>query len=119
MKNGCYFGKRAAGAALAVCAIMASVAVFGDTAFKVDRRFMTNADVPLLAMEGLVEHPVNPFTGQAMTDAVKHRPEHRVLFSENWKEDVAERKTFPEGYWYSLSGDQVLNRDAWTFDKYE
>lgn len=92
---------------------------FGDTAFKVDRRFMTNADVPLLAMEGLVEHPVNPFTGQAMTDAVKHRPVHRVLFSENWKEDVAEHKTFPEGYWYSLSGDQVLNRDAWAFDKYE
>ena len=34
MKNGCRFGKRMASATLAGCAIMASVAVFGDTAFK-------------------------------------------------------------------------------------
>ena len=26
-------------------------------------KFMTNGDVPLLALEGLIDHPVNPFTG--------------------------------------------------------
>jgi hypothetical protein len=28
-----------------------------------DRHFMTNADVPLLATAGIIENPVNPFTG--------------------------------------------------------
>ncbi|MBQ3686974.1 MAG: hypothetical protein II932_04005, partial [Treponema sp.] len=27
-------------------------------------RFMTNADTPSLLLQGLVEHPVNPFTGK-------------------------------------------------------
>ena len=34
MKNGCCFGKRTASVMLACCAIMASMALFGDTAFK-------------------------------------------------------------------------------------
>ena len=33
---------------------------------KTDSRFMTTADVPILAMEGIVENPVNPFTGNSV-----------------------------------------------------
>jgi YidC/Oxa1 family membrane protein insertase len=34
---------------------------------KTDTIFMTNADVPSLAMKDLIENPVNPFTGNAIT----------------------------------------------------
>ncbi|WP_461246039.1 YidC/Oxa1 family membrane protein insertase [Treponema sp. R6D11] len=34
---------------------------------KTDNTFMTNADVPSLAMKDLVENPVNPFTGNVIT----------------------------------------------------
>jgi hypothetical protein len=37
----------------------------GNLAF--DDIFMTNADVPLIALEGIVENPVNPFTGKVLT----------------------------------------------------
>lgn len=38
---------------------------FGATgALKTDMAFMTNGDVPSLALEGIVEHPVNPFTNK-------------------------------------------------------
>ena len=91
---------------------------FGETEFKVDKSFMTNADVPLLAMEGLVEDPHNPFTGQPMTDEGKHRPAHYVIHSEGWGEDASTRTTFPEGYWYRLEGEEVFDRNAWSYDGY-
>ena len=39
---------------------------FNSTGFTVSDEFMTTADTPSLALEGLVESPVNPFTGNAI-----------------------------------------------------
>ena len=36
---------------------------FGSAGFTVSDEFMTNADVPSLALEGIVDSPVNPYTG--------------------------------------------------------
>lgn len=36
-----------------------------------DTRFMTNADVPTLALESIIEHPLNPFTGNAIDSSSK------------------------------------------------
>ena len=33
--------------------------------------FMTNADVPTLALEGIVENPINPFTGNPVNSEPK------------------------------------------------
>jgi YidC/Oxa1 family membrane protein insertase len=35
--------------------------------FSTDGTFMTNADVPLIAASGLIENPVNPYTGAKLT----------------------------------------------------
>jgi hypothetical protein len=40
-------------------------------ALKTDTVFMTNADVPSLAAEGIIENPVNPFTGKPVTGQKK------------------------------------------------
>ncbi|MDR2630506.1 MAG: membrane protein insertase YidC [Spirochaetaceae bacterium] len=37
-----------------------------DGILKSDYRFMTQADVPVLVLEGLVDNPLNPFTGKAV-----------------------------------------------------
>jgi hypothetical protein len=34
---------------------------------RIDNTFMTNADVPLLATSGIIDKPVNPFTGNTLT----------------------------------------------------
>ena len=36
---------------------------FDSTGFEFDYTFMTNADTPTFALEGIVENPINPFTG--------------------------------------------------------
>jgi YidC/Oxa1 family membrane protein insertase len=41
---------------------------------KTDMAFMSNADAPSLAMEGLIENPHNPFTGKKITMETKERP---------------------------------------------
>ena len=38
---------------------------------KTDMSFMTNADVPTLALEGIVENPINPFTGNPVNSEPK------------------------------------------------
>ncbi len=44
---------------------------FNASGFTTDERFMTNADTPVIAMEGIIDHPVNPFTGNPVTDEAK------------------------------------------------
>jgi YidC/Oxa1 family membrane protein insertase len=41
---------------------------------KTDMTFMATADVPTLAMEGIIENPVNPYTGNAITSDRKNEP---------------------------------------------
>ncbi len=38
----------------------------------IDNQFMTNADTPALALQGIAENPVNPFTGNKLTVADKN-----------------------------------------------
>lgn len=45
---------------------------FGDSRFQSDDSFMTNADVPMLAMDQIVENPVNPFTGKKVDNEAKY-----------------------------------------------
>jgi len=40
-----------------------------------DMRFMTNADVPLLAMKDIIENPSNPFTGESIELDYKKEPQ--------------------------------------------
>jgi YidC/Oxa1 family membrane protein insertase len=41
---------------------------------RTDMAFMSTADVPTLAMEEIIENPVNPFTGKAINSAQKNDP---------------------------------------------
>jgi hypothetical protein len=41
---------------------------------KTDHSFMSNADVPFIALEGQIENPVNPFTGKEITTDLKLLP---------------------------------------------
>jgi len=34
---------------------------------KIDNSFMTNADVPSIALKGIIDNPVNPYTGKSIT----------------------------------------------------
>ncbi|MCM1320672.1 MAG: membrane protein insertase YidC [Bacteroides sp.] len=67
--------------------------------------FMTNADVPALAFAGIIEHPVNPFTGKeirAVTPAQKKAA--GVVLTHNWRPGGNGLNTFkvPQQDWYTI-----------------
>ncbi len=70
--------------------------------FTTESRFMTNADVPLIAMEGLIENPVNPFTGKALTDAEKTNHRQFLSLSTDYSTETNNGNTFHAGSWVSV-----------------
>jgi arylsulfatase A-like enzyme len=90
---------------------------FGSTGFSVCDDFMTNADVPTLAMDGVIENPVNPFTGNPVNSDQKIAHDQLVLLSQKFDLERNNGNTFLPDRWASVK-DDVWNVDNWTvYDK--
>lgn len=88
---------------------------FGATELTTSEEFMTNADTPLLALSGLIENPVNPATGNAITNTDKTAHDQYVLASDNWviKENNGTTFKMDNSYWLSVH-DDVRDINNWT-----
>ena len=78
-------------------------------AFTVDTQFMTNADTTVLATQGIVADPVNPFTGNAMTLEPK---EGGVDFMWQPLEWDFYGDPYAGDKWYHVS-DDILDPEKW------
>ena len=87
---------------------------FNSQTFETDWQFMTTADTPTLAVAGLIENPVNPFTGNPIDDAHKQDENQYVLatFLNNF-EDIADQERIP-GVWFRFEGQTVYDAGKWT-----
>ena len=81
---------------------------------KVDESFMTNADAPTLAVDGLIDNPRNPYTGKPIASEEKVRHNQLVTMSENWTTDGQNTNTFntDDAEWYTVH-DDIFNADNW------
>ena len=86
---------------------------FDSQEFQIDETFMTNADTPTLAMSGLIDNPVNPFTGIPINSDGKKVPELHVFGSHEWDTELNNGNTFLPGVWFSVH-DDVRVADNWT-----
>ena len=84
-----------------------------DKGVTTDDTFMTNADVPTMALSGIVEDPVNPFTGKAInSDRKKEGP---IVVIGNKIEVNAETDMVfdaPSIPWYSVH-DDIFDPNNW------
>ena len=84
---------------------------FDDEQFKIDERFMTNADTPSLALSGIIENPINPFTGNPIDSSKKQEGvQHLAVTNDHFV--YIKRKTFPECDWISVH-DDLFNIENW------
>lgn len=88
---------------------------FNAKGFTTSDTFMTNADVPILSMEGLVENPVNPYTGKAIADSTKNDAEQYVIVSNAWDVAVNNGNQFLPAQWATVSGKDVSDKNNWVF----
>ena len=95
---------------------MLMVKDFDSKGFTYSDEFMTNADVPTLAVDGLIENPVNPFTGKAISSDEKTAHDQFILMSRNWNVNSNNGNTYSDAYWASVK-DNIWEKDNWTFYK--
>jgi hypothetical protein len=86
---------------------------------------MTNADVPTIAMEGIVDNPVNPATGNPINSDAKFgnlyvgyaiNPDERL-----WNPDYNQGNTFfyDDDYkWFQLIDDDIFVQENWVETEY-
>ena len=88
---------------------------FGAKGFRTDTTFRTNADTPILAFEGTVENPVNPFTGKAITaeaaEAAKSGTLH--LAETDYHVERNTGNTFTDPQYLTFKGQDVTDPDNW------
>ena len=89
---------------------------FGSTGFTVSDEFMTNADTPFLTLNGIIDDPVNPYTGNPITEYDK-TGEHLIYISEAWNVNFNNGTQFedPEGYWLRFEGDNIFDDSNWHY----
>ncbi|MBR4669478.1 MAG: membrane protein insertase YidC [Butyrivibrio sp.] len=87
---------------------------FGSTEYSVSDTFMTNADVPAEALKGIIDNPVNPFTGNPIDESGKDADELRCLLTD---EDINKNNgnTFTDPVWITLKNKYMFDPDNWTY----
>ena len=85
-----------------------------NTAFAVDDQFMMNADVPAIATNELIDHPVNPFTGNAINmDGKKDGVSLWWPGGYAFKDIGGDGKRYSEPGWYHVK-DDIFDESNWT-----
>ncbi len=85
---------------------------FNSEGFTTSSDFMTNADVPTLAVEGLLEDPRNPFTGNPIDSSAKDEPVQYIFPSDLWNIMTNNGNTFLPDKWYSVH-DSIWEKKNW------
>lgn len=87
---------------------------FGADGFTTDDTFMTNADVPTLALDGLVENAVNPFTGKEINNDEKFAHDQFIIMSTDWDVTKNNGNTYSAARW-AVVKDNIWDADNWSF----
>ncbi|MBR6483969.1 MAG: hypothetical protein IKT14_03025, partial [Clostridiales bacterium] len=88
---------------------------FDAHGFETSDVFMTNADTPSIALEGLVDDPVNPFTGNPVDNTYKDSGEIMVFASHEFFISSNNGNTFLPDSWYTVH-DDVRYIDNWEYE---
>ena len=96
----------------------------GDAdSLKTDMTFMTNGDVPSLALNGIVENPVNPFTKKDVSLDTAELKKDGVVISAS---DVHQAWLMKDDYVYPVRNDQwwrvrdsIFKASSWSRENIE
>ena len=87
---------------------------FDSKGFTVSEDFMTNGDTPAIAASGLIDDPVNPFTGNPLTSNEKNGPQ-TIFLSTIISTETNGGNTFLPGSWFTFNGGDIHDSDNWVY----
>ena len=76
--------------------------------------FITNADVPALAAEGITAQPKNPFSGKELRTGTAGEAPQKVTTSYHWDTGSNDGTRFTKADWYEVQ-DEVLDLKNWKY----
>ncbi len=88
----------------------------GSREFTTSNEFMTNADVPTLATNGLIEDPVNPFTGKPINSDEKTAHDQFICISRSFDVTSHKGNSFNDSYWASVK-DDIYDPENWVLHR--
>jgi len=87
---------------------------FGSEEFVTSEEFMTQADIPTIALDELISNPVNPFTGKPINNEEKYLHEQYVTISQEHDVAVNNGNVFLPGQWFAVK-DNIWDINNWRF----
>lgn len=87
---------------------------FDSTGFAISDEFMTNADVPTLATQNLIENATNPFTGKKIGSSEKTAHDQLITMSTDLIIYENNGNTFLPSTWASVH-DDIWDLSNWSF----
>lgn len=99
------------------CLVM--VKDFGASGFNISDDFITNAETPALALNNLIDNPVNPFTGNPITTLADDSDNYDHMFLISNIHNVTENNgnVFMPGLWYTYNPQEgnIFDYSAWEY----
>ena len=90
-----------------------------DEPFHADYTFMTNADTPTLAMQGIFENPLNPFTHKPIFQPDAKNGPLYILYTDNWSAESNSGNVFTNSIWFTVDNQNVLDKNNWHREDHE
>ena len=87
---------------------------FDSDTFSIDNQFMTNADVPTIVTTGIIENPVNPFTGKIINNVEKFNHDQFVIHSREFSTSKNNGTKFIPAPWYAVH-DNIFDMNNWEY----
>lgn len=88
---------------------------FDAKEYTVSDEFMTNADVPSLAVEGLIDGAVNPYTGKPLNNDEKYAHDQFVITSGQWNTSRNNGACFLPSGWARVTPGDIRDLSNWEF----
>ena len=85
---------------------------------KTDDSFMTNADVPSIAVSGIIDNPINPYTGKEINMQEKYAHDQYIAKTYSASETDMSIKTFgnEDADWFIVH-DNIFDENNWEIGK--
>lgn len=85
-----------------------------DTQIKITNQFMTNADVPYLATKGIVDNPINPYTGNSIYEYAEKYEYPIITTAHIFDQNINNGNQFITygGQWYEIRGN-IFDKESW------
>ncbi len=87
---------------------------FDSEGFEISDEFMTNADVPTIAVEGIIDNPTNPFTGMEINNSEKTAHEQYIIMSDKYEVTENNGNVFIPATWYGVQGN-MWDKNNWNY----